>query len=201
MNGLNFDLERIKECLNTPMFRKIALTILIIVIAIFYCFLRGSDEKEQEITVDESCENVIVEEVPSEIYIDIDGAVKKPGVYKVETGARLFNIIEMAGGLCEDADVTTINRAMVVSDGYKVIIPKVGEAVQGTDMASNNGMININIASSGDLEELPGIGPVTAGIIIDYREEHDGFKSIEELLNISGIGVVTFDKVKDSITV
>lgn len=201
MNRLNLDLESIKECLNTPIFRKIALTILIIVIAIFYCFLRGSDEKEEEITVEESFDNVIVEEVTSEIYVDIDGAVKNPGVYKVKTGARLFNIIEMAGGLSDDADVTTINRAMIVSDGYKVIIPKVGEAGQVTDMASDNGMININIASSSDLEELPGIGPVTAETIIDYREEHNGFKSIEELLNISGIGVVTFDKVKDSITV
>ncbi|MBK5252936.1 MAG: helix-hairpin-helix domain-containing protein [Peptostreptococcaceae bacterium] len=201
MNEFNFDVERIKELLNNPVIRKIALTILIIAIAIFSCFWRGSDEEESEIIVAENKETEIEEEVQTEIYIDIDGAVKSPGVYKVSSGTRLFSIIEMAGGLNDDADVTTINRAMIINDGDKVIIPKIGEISDGSTTANANGMININIASNSDLEELPGIGPVTAETIVEYREEHDGFKSIEELMNISGIGVVTFNKVKDSITV
>jgi competence protein ComEA len=201
MNEFNFDVERIKEFLNTPIFRKIALTIIIIVIAVFSCFLKGSDEKESNITVNENNESDITEEVNAEIYIDIGGAVKNPGVYKVSSGARLFNIIEMAGGLNDDADITTINRAMIVNDGDKVRIPKVGEVSEGADMANANGMININIASTSDLEELPGVGPVTAETIIEYREKNNGFNSVEELMNISGIGVVTFNKVKDSITV
>lgn len=140
------------------------------------------------------------------LYVDISGCVKKPGVYEVEEGTRLFQLIEKAGGLTDEADTESINRAEAVSDGQKIIIYKKGEASEGTVSGGPNGTdlpgkININTADSGRLQDIPGVGPVTADKIIQYREENGRFASIEDIKNVSGIGDKTFEKLKDHITV
>lgn len=166
----------------------------------------------------------------TKIVCDISGAVKTPGVYELQEGARLNDLIELAGGLSDEADIDRINRARNVFDGEKIYIPKIGEDIQGitgsesmdagsksteSGSASNksaaksngfgdtaaNGKVNINLATSEELQTITGVGPSTAEKIIAYREEYGGFDRIEELMDISGIGEKTFKKMEDQVTV
>ena len=146
----------------------------------------------------------------SRIYVDISGCVENPGVYEVETGTRLFQLIEKAGGLTAEADIEGINRAETVADGQKIVIYKKGDDSQNSgqngSISSNaaqtaDGKININTADENLLQDSPGVGPVTADSIVQYREEKGRFSSIEEIKNVSGIGDKTFEKLKDYITV
>jgi competence protein ComEA len=194
MYNMETILGKVKDYLLNPLVKKMVIAALLFIVAIFFCLFKNNTDEQYVIE-----SNEVIEEnqshVIGEIYVDIDGCVVKPGVYKVEEGTRLFEIIEMAGGVSIDGDVTSINRAKEVSDGEKIIIPKVGE------QTASNGLININLADAGKLEELPGIGPVTAQMIIDYRESNNGFDKIEDILNIKGIGTATFNKIKEEITV
>lgn len=149
-------------------------------------------------------DNYYVENI--DIYIDIGGCVYNPGVYKVKAGTRLFEVIEKAGGLTDDADIDSINRAEEVYDGQKLIIYSVDSDNEYGDLAvspqqDSDGRININTADSSLLQEIPGVGPTTAQKIIDYRESNGKYKSIEDIKNVSGIGDKTFENLKDYITV
>lgn len=152
------------------------------------------------------------------IYVHLCGAVKKPDVYKVEGYTRLVDVIALAGGLNEDAAGDFVNQASLLEDGQQIYIPTKDEVKEKTPLEyttsspipnvndnnsknSNNGIININTASKEELMTLPGIGEAKAKSIIDYRETHNGFKSIEEIKNIVGIKDSVFNKIKDSIAV
>ena len=141
------------------------------------------------------------------IYIDIGGAVNKPGVYKVSPDTRLYMVIEMAGGLTEDADTNYVNQASYVEDGEKIIIPSKGDpSAAGTDdqaaaaasSSDASGLININLASREELMTLNGIGEVMADRIIEYRSG-SRFKSKEDIMSVKGIGSGIYEKIKDSI--
>ena len=141
-----------------------------------------------------------------DIYIDIGGCVYNPGVYKVKAGTRLFEVIEKAGGLTDDADIDSINRAEEVYDGQKIIIYSVESDEEHGGLAvspqqDSDGRRNIKTADSLRLQEIPGVGPTTAQKIIDYRESNGKYKSIEDIKNVSGIGDKTFENLKDYITV
>lgn len=156
------------------------------------------------------------------IFVDIGGDVKAPGVYEVDEGTRLFQLVEKAGGLKETADTDSINQAEIVTDGQKIIIgSRDPDSLYYTGTGSSSGgsstglytgrtavtetdngyIVNINIAESDDLQLIPGVGPSTAQKIIDYRETTGSFKSKEEIKNVSGIGEKTYEKMKDYITV
>lgn len=151
------------------------------------------------------------------IYVDIGGCVKKPGVYKMESGNRIFEAIEKAGGLSEKADVSILNQAIEIKDGEKIYIPKLGETDRGNKSHYNNGFnnpgntgdinvgkdgyININLANSEELQKIKGIGPSTAEKIIEYRESNGNFRRIEDLKKIKGIGDKTFNKIKKYVTI
>ena len=143
---------------------------------------------------------------PQVIFVDIGGAVEEPGVYEVAKDTRLFEVIEMAGGLSEDADPDHVNRASFVEDGQKIIIPVKGSEYtdDGTAAAfspeADSGLININTASADELKTLSGIGDVTAEKIIEYRSS-TAFKSKEDIMSVDGIGSKTYEKIKDDITV
>lgn len=151
-------------------------------------------------------EETVRESPEPEMYVDISGCVKKPGIYKIERDTRLFQVIELAGGLTKNADYDGFNQAEHIQDGDKIIIPskESGEensASSGSAPSSSDGKININRADSTELQEIPGVGPSTAEKIISYREEHGRFRSKEELMEISGIGEKTYEKMKDKITI
>lgn len=159
------------------------------------------------------------------IKIDIAGAVINPGVYELSENARVEDALNVAGGLSEEADrdwaVKNLNLATKLSDGDKIYIPKVGETSSASSATSGGSVppsagtvsgagtstnecdrVNINTASAGTLADcLSGIGVTKAQSIIKYREGHGGFKSIEEIKEVSGIAEGTFAKIKDQIVV
>ena len=163
-----------------------------------------------------SGEAVTLRPVPTEkpIVVQISGAVPRPGVYALPEGARVQDVISAAGGFLAEADKEFINLARVLEDGERLDIPYMEgfSAIIPTAEASNSSsnsnpitssseLININTAASFELESLPGIGPTTAAKIIDYREENGPFLSIEDIINVSGIGPGTYERIKDLITV
>ena len=158
-----------------------------------------------------SCDNK--EEETSAIWVDVSGAVKNPGVYKLENDARIFQAIEAAGGFSEDADLQWLNQAAEISDGEKIFVYTKEETQtlkeQGISSEqekenaekAEEAKININQASLEELQEIPGIGEARAQAIIAYREETGGFGSIEDIQQVSGIKGKTFEKIEPYITV
>lgn len=150
----------------------------------------------------------------AEVYVDVDGAVVRPGVYRLKDGARVSQAIDAAGGLTAEADVTELNRASKITDGQKIYVPTVGEqqaaaAVGGAESStattpgagSSSGLVNINTASAAELQTLSGIGPSMAQSIIDERTNNGAFASVDDLMRVSGIGEKKLAKIKDCICV
>ncbi|MCL4353563.1 ComEA family DNA-binding protein [Patescibacteria group bacterium] len=143
----------------------------------------------------------------TDIIIDIEGAVLKPGVYSLNQDARLKEALIAAGGLSREADriwiAKNLNLAMKLTDGTKVYIPSAGESAslgRGTETSGDllsRGLININSASAAELDKLPGVGPATARKIIDGRP----YSSIDELIGKKIMSQKAFDKIKDRISV
>lgn len=149
-----------------------------------------------------------------EVYVDVDGAVVSPGVYRLKDGARVSQAIDAAGGLTAEADVTGLNRASKITDGQKIYVPTVGEqqaasasggADSGAAVASgagpSSGLVNINTASAAELQTLSGIGPSMAQSIIDERTKNGAFASVDDLMRVPGIGEKKLAKIKDCICV
>lgn len=149
-----------------------------------------------------------------EVYVDVDGAVVRPGVYRLKDGARVSQAIDAAGGLTAEADVAGLNRASKVTDGQKIYVPTVGEqqaaaAVGGAESGaattpgagSSSELVNINTASAAELQTLSGIGPSMAQSIIDERTKNGAFASVDDLMRVSGIGEKKLAKIKDCICV
>ena len=204
--------------------KKILIKIIsVVLILLAALILRIHDEGKADITIETAdtaaeteyseSSNEISEESndaeAAQIFVDIGGAVNKPGVYQVSDDTRLFQVIEMAGGLTEYADADHVNRASFVEDGQKIIIPVKGsEYANDSGTASeyadptvpDNGLININTASADELKTLTGVGDVTAEKIIEYRSKK-AFKSKEDIMSVDGIGSKTYEKIKDRITV
>ena len=172
---------------------------------------------DESTIIDEEEENSVVQDT---IFVDVGGAVNLSGLFALPAGSRIADAIEAAGGLTEEADIKYINRAYVLADGDRLYIPSASEVQSGTappsagqvdtaagvfssntqnDSADN--LININTAGSDELQKLNGVGPATAQKIIDYRTKRGGFKRIEDLMNVSGIGAKTFEKLRDYISV
>jgi competence protein ComEA len=148
------------------------------------------------------------------IYVHICGAVVKPGVYQVEAGSRLVDLIELSGGLNKDAAGDYMNQAGLVTDGQRIYIPTIKEVeelsvdefvlgIQSTieETTETSELVNINTANVDELMELPGIGQAKAELIIDYRRAQGQFKTIEELMNIPGIKEGLFNQISSYIIV
>lgn len=142
------------------------------------------------------------------VYVYVCGAVNAPGVYELKEGARVFEAIQLAGGLTEAAAADAVNQARIVTDGEQIRVPTVEEAQnQGAGVAgevtegTENNKININTAGKEELMTLTGIGEAKAESIMDYREKNGSFTSIEELMQIEGIKEGVFNKIKDDITI
>jgi competence protein ComEA len=143
-----------------------------------------------------------------DLVIDIKGAVRNPGIYHVHSSDRVIDGIALAGGLTKKADRNKINLAQKVADEMVIYVPvkgdkNVGEiAGQGGITGTSQGQsgpeqkVNVNTADEQGMQNLPGIGPAKAKAIIQYREEHGPFKSLDELTNVSGIGDKSLEKIK-----
>lgn len=154
-------------------------------------------------------EPVILRPAPTEkpVVVYITGAVPRPGVYALPKNARVQDAISAAGGFLAEAEKSQINLAALIEDGEKLDIPYVEGAspILVTPMpevvTSTTELINLNTASALELEALPGIGPTTAQKIVDYREQNGPFINAEDIINVSGIGPGTYERIKDLITV
>jgi competence protein ComEA len=138
------------------------------------------------------------------VVVDVVGAVRRPGLYRLAQGARVADAVERAGGSTRKADLSLVNLAALVSDGEQVVVPRRGAGVAaawgaGTSSASGipTGPVHLNSATVDQLDTLPGVGPVTAQKIIDYRQKHGAFTSVDELDAVSGIGPARLDQLRD----
>ncbi|MBQ3546432.1 MAG: helix-hairpin-helix domain-containing protein [Lachnospiraceae bacterium] len=174
---------------------------------------RSDVEEVENINLYETLDNVELDETLSKIiYVQVNGAVNNPGVYKIEKEMRVFEVIELAGGVTTNGATETINMARPVTDEMVIYIPTKEEVIQGFsdetetvfedyELDNEKSPVNINTASIDELVTLSGIGETKARQIIEYREEHGDFKDISEIMNISGIKQSAFEKIKDYITV
>lgn len=161
--------------------------------------------------------DIDMQNVVSIIYVHLCGAVEEPNVYQVEAGARLIDVIELAGGLTSDAAGDYINQAMLTEDGQRIYIPTKDELADLTlaeyVIGDNNvttikdvdieasGKVNINTAGDTELMSLPGIGQAKAKAIIDYRRKYGDFKDITDLMDIPGIKEGLFGQIEELIIV
>jgi competence protein ComEA len=137
-------------------------------------------------------------------FVHVTGAVRRPGVYRVPTWARLDAAIRRAGGATARADLQGVNLAAKVADGQQVIVPARagGAGIASADPATTAGPpapISLNAATVEQLDQLEGIGPATAQKILDWRRQHGGFKSVDDLRQISGIGPKRFESLKEKV--
>lgn len=148
------------------------------------------------------------------IYVDVCGAVESPGVYRIEAGSRVFQVLEQAGGCTDDASLETVNQADLLMDGQKIRIYTREEAEQmkndlqeesqGMETGSgtsSDGRVDINRAGKEELMTLTGVGETRAQAILAYRESHGKFSSVEELMQVEGIKEKTYEKLKDQIRI
>lgn len=139
------------------------------------------------------------------IIVDVAGEVAQPGVYEFAQGDRVIDAIERAGGQLPKADLSLLNLAAPLTDGTQILVPKAGPpsgAVPGDGtVGSSGGLININSASATELETLSGIGEVLAATIVEYREQNGPFASVDDLMDVSGIGPATLEEIRDQVTV
>jgi competence protein ComEA len=140
--------------------------------------------------------------IASEIYVHILGQVVRPGLYALPDGARAVDAVAAAGGFTPTADAGGVNLARFVSDGEQIVVPAVGEAVVGAAPGvGGGGRVNLNTADAAALDTLPGVGPATAQKILAWREQNGRFESVEDLLDVGGIGEAKLDAIRDLVTV
>lgn len=194
--------------------KKIPFLIVIAVVLVFFVFMNKKEASsplsaslissepaepaESPLTVE------AIEEKERVAVVDIKGEVVRPGVYEIEEGDRVQDIIERAEGFTEDADVFQVNLAQIVQDEMVVLIPAVGQEGDTADSPAGeqtNNKVKINSATSEELTQLPGIGPAKAEAIIAHRDNHGQFQKAEDLLDISGIGEKTLETLIEHIQV
>jgi len=156
----------------------------------------GEDESEAE-------SDFSVEEGGSDVVVDVTGAVRKPGVYRMPAGSRVNDAVKRAGGATGKAATDSINLAARLADGQQVVIPEAlpagggGPAPPAGVAETEDGPIGLSTATTAELDTIDGIGPVTAEDIIKFREEHGGLSSVDQLDQISGIGPATMEALRE----
>lgn len=186
---------------------RIGLAIVAIVAGVIAIFaiVRAIDERTAPPIV---IDNALVQ--PG-VVVDLRGEVVNPGVYELQAGSRLDDAVVAAGGLTDDADLTQLNLAARLQDGSIVTVPSVAKLTEvgsGNDVDSGgttsgsqpSSLVNLNTANEQELESLPGVGEVTAGRIIDYREANGPFHSVDDLVHIQGISMKTINGLRDLVT-
>lgn len=210
-------------------FILILIGISLVLGGVIFVLYRNSREQNEEVVdifkeeKEEIVEKLVKEEEKevSTVIVDIKGMVNNPGVYEVENGKRVNDVITMAGGLTEEADTSNINLAKIVSDEMTIIIYSKEEVLEkfksevcicncpyinndacvGETSNEDNNLVNINTATIQELMSLPGLGEAKSKSIIEYRDKNGLFTNIDSIKEVPGIGEAIFEKIKDYITV
>lgn len=149
-----------------------------------------------------------------ELVVHAAGAVTRPGVYRLPAGSRVTDLLDAAGGLAPGADADRLNLAALLQDGERLWVPRVGEASEPAVVAGDGGggeagggdpsssaPVDLNTATAQELEQLPGVGPATAQAIVDYRRQHGRFRSVDDLLDVRGIGEAKLAQLRPRVRV
>ncbi len=170
----------------------------------------ATDYSEQSSVVASSSSSQNQSSASGDLYIDVKGEVKHPGVYQIPSNSHVTDVIKEAGGFKSDADEQNVNLAKVLKDQDVVVVNKKGAAGSSafassnntnTGSSANNAKVNLNTADLNELQKLDRVGEKKAQKIIDYRNQHNGFHSIDEIKQVSGFGDKTFERLKDSLEV
>lgn len=179
---------------------------ILVILSIMICLI-GCNESEEEAYLDDTdllmAGPVVVEDEVSEddtILVFVCGEVNNPGVYEFKRGERVCDAILRAGDFTQDADTEFLNQAAELSDGQKLYVPSENESTAATEQ-EDDGLVNINTATTSQLKTLPGIGDVKAEAIISYRDKNGSFEKIEDIKQVDGIKSGLYDSIKDMITV
>ncbi len=182
-------------------------------------FVRSSASSTQSVLGSSPADNSQVEGASTttttgpSVVVDIGGAVRSPGVYRLALGSRVVDALERAGGPAEDIDTTRLNLAAPLVDGERVWLPRRGESLEGVAIGpasqgvggqgglQSTAPLDLNTATAEQLNELPGIGPATAKAIIDTRKAAGRFRSVDDLLTVKGIGPTKLDAIRNSVVV
>jgi competence protein ComEA len=139
------------------------------------------------------------------IYVHVGGAVVRPGLYEIESGNRVADAVNRAGGARDDGDLDGLNLAAKVADGQKILVPVKGQAAEGaaggSEATAESPLVNLNTASQAELESLDGIGPVLAKRIVDWRQRRGRFSRVSQLNEVDGIGPKKLQALKNQVTV
>ncbi|MFT4213304.1 MAG: ComEA family DNA-binding protein [Microbacterium sp.] len=173
----------------------VVLVLAVAAVAVGVGMLRASSASVEDVptVVDEA-------QLPT-IYVHVFGAVARPGLYRLDDGARVVDVIAAAGGLADDADESGVNLARPLSDGEQLYVPVVGEDQSGAEATADDDRVNLNTADAAALDTLPRIGPALAQRIIEWREANGSFTSVEDLLAVSGIGETVLAGLRELVTV
>lgn len=182
-------------------FQKVLIAALIVVVAAGagLSYIR-SRPRATEVRIEKGGEQV---EKSASLMVHVAGAVNSPGLYSLEEGSRVADAVEKAGGPSEGALLEDLNMAARIKDGQKIMVPRLRDA-QGTEQAGggeSGGLLNINTATAAELEELPGVGPMLAKRIVEYRKKDGPFSSIEDLNGIEGIGPKRIETLRGLVTI
>ena len=182
----------------TSLQKRALLAIALVVVALSTFFIISG--RTEEVAAIERPAEMTFAEISPDIIVDVAGGVLHPGVYTLPTNSRVVDAIKAAGGLAKGADASDVNQARLLKDGEQIFIYSKSGA-PGRAVRRASGPISINRASAKEFESLQGIGPVLAKRIVSYRKENGPFTTVEDLLNVPGIGESTFTKFKSKIRV
>lgn len=172
---------------------------------IYSCSESAADSTFESVETENIIENLSTEQASSneKIFVYICGEISEAGVYELESGSRLYELIELAGGITDKASAEGLNLAEVLCDSQMVRIPSADECQEfySDSEISDSGLVDINTADEEELMTLPGIGSVKAEAIISYRKKNGRFSATEDIMKIPGIKESLYEKIKDLITV
>ena len=199
-------IDRLHRLRRDP--RVVSAALAVVVLASGVAWLRSSGSSPPAATAEAPAPALTTSTTapPATAFVHVVGAVRAPGVVQLPAGARVADAIAAAGGAGDGADLARVNLAARVTDGQRIAVPLVGEplpagAVTGGTEGDTGGPVDLNTATAEQLEALPGIGPTLAGAIVSERERMGGFRSVDDLQRVRGIGPARFEQLRELVTV